>query len=240
MAATFLLTLVLLTLASLPAGRAAAANLQVNPVNIMVQPGARAATVTIRNAGDKPASVRVLVYRWTQENGQDVRTPATELIASPPIFTAAPGASQIVRVGLKTPASDQEQAYRVVFEEIPSPSNGRTGIQVLVKLDLPFYKLPKGGGAPDVQWSATRSADGDVVLTGSNRGALHHQVLELSSVDGSGTRSSLSRNMGVVLPGGARQWKIGKHPELASGREFNLLVRGASGETQAPVRLDAR
>lgn len=217
---------------------AVAGSFQVNPVNIVVAPEARAATVTIKNTGNNPASIRVLTRGWTQERGQDVYSETSELLVSPPIFTVAAGATQIVRIGLRKVDPAREQAFRVIFEEIPRTEG--TGIQVALRVDLPFYKLPAGGGVPKVEWSAWRDRNGELLLEARNLGTVHEQVLEIDSVDARGTRTTLSKSMGVVLPGKARQWKIDRRHEVGSAALLNLIVRSPRGETKPQISVEAR
>lgn len=211
---------------------ATAGSFQVNPVNILLAPDKAATSVTMKNSDKEPVSVRVLTYRWTQSNGQDVYTETDDLIASPPIFTMAAGGTQLVRFGLRTRTAGA--SYRVIFEEIPREKPATTGIQVALRLNLPLYVLNKGGEA-NVSWKALRTEEGEVVLEAHNQGSLHAQILEISSTDTAGKKTQLSKDMGVVLPNGARHWKVGKRPELTIGTPLLLKVRTSQRETQAEV-----
>lgn len=214
-----------------------AASFSVNPVNINLPADRQAASLTLTNSDAAPVSVRVLTYAWTQVDGIDVRTPTDNVIASPPIFTMAPGKSQLVRVGFKSrpPAG----AYRVIFEEIPREKPVENGIQVNLRLDLPLYLRPKGGGKAQLSWRAWRDGNGELFVEGRNSGSAHGQVLELSAEQG-GKRQHLSRQMGVVLPASARFWKIGKRPELQAGAPLVLTVRSSTGETKTQIILEQR
>jgi fimbrial chaperone protein len=63
---------------------AAAANLQISPVSIQFRAGQGAAGVSLQNYGDTPLYGQVRVYAWDQRDGQDVLTPANDVVASPP------------------------------------------------------------------------------------------------------------------------------------------------------------
>src|SRR3990170_3108661 len=82
------------------AGPASAGSFTVNPVNITLPAGRQAASLTLTNSDAAPVSVLVQTYAWTQVDGVDVHTPTDNIIASPPIFTIAPGKTQLVRIGL--------------------------------------------------------------------------------------------------------------------------------------------
>lgn len=227
----------LAAITGLIAGPALAGSFTVNPVNINLPADRKAASLTVTNSGAAPVSVKVQTYAWTQADGSDVRTPTDNVIASPPIFTIPAGKTQLLRIGLRSQAGPG--AYRVVLEEIPreKPLDGQ--IQVNLRLDLPLYVLPKGGGKAALSWRAWRDRSGDMFVEGSNSGSAHLQVLELSAEQG-GKQQLLSKQMGVVLPGSARRWKVGKSADLGAGGALRLNVRSSSGESQAQIVLEQR
>lgn len=216
---------------------ALAGSFQVNPVQIVLQPGKTISSLTIRNVDAQPVSVRVLTYRWTQVNGNDVYTPTDDLIASPPIFTIPANAKQLVRVGLRrrTPGA----AYRVILEEIPRPSKENV-IQVALRLNLPMYVLTSAGAKPAVRWSASRDAEGNIIFEGRNDGAAHAQITAIAQVDPAGKRTALTTSMGVILPASMRRWNVGKHPQLKAGSDLKLSIRSSSGEDTIMVTLATR
>ena len=218
-------------------GVASAGSFKVSPVQINLPVDARAVSLKMTNSDAAPVSVRVTTYAWSQAEGRDVYSPTNAVIVSPPIFTIPAGQTQLVRIGLRNKGGSN--AYRVIFEEIPvqKPVGGQ--VQITVRLNLPLYVLPPGGGKPDLSWKAWRGKDGDMVLEGRNRGSLHGQVTRLSASH-SGTSQLLSNDMGVVLPGSARQWKIGKRPDFAVGAPILLKVRSSAGETQTQIVVEQR
>lgn len=230
------------TLAILVAGAAlstpaTAGSFRVNPVQINLPADRQSTTLTITNSDSSPVSVRVQGYAWTQRGGEDVYTPTGNVIVSPPIFTIPGGKTQLVRIGLKSRTA--AGAYRVIFEEIPREKPVEGQVQVNLRLNLPLYVLPKGGGKADLSWAAWRDSSGNLVVEGRNRGNLHDQVLQLEADDGTG-RLVLSKQMGVVLPGSARNWKIGKRPDLKTGTPLTLTVRSPAGETQTRIVVEQR
>ena len=173
---------------------------------------------------------------WTQENGEDVYTQTKDVIVSPPIFTMAGGATQLVRVGLRdrTPGA----AYRVILEEIPSEKLEGTRIQVALRLNLPLYVLHKNGEAK-VSWTANRNAEGELVLEGHNDGTRHAQVLELSTFDAQGDEITLSKKMEVVLPGSSIQWNVGRR-DIALSSSLPITVRTQQGEVRTSAVVEKR
>lgn len=223
--------------AAVCAAPAAAASFKVNPVQINLPADRGATSLTITNGDLAPVSLRVVTLAWHQAGGVDVYTPTDKVIVSPPIFTMAGGKSQLVRIGVKDRVAGS--AYRVIFEEIPRQQPGANQVQVSLRLNLPLYVLARGGGKAQVGWRAWRDPAGDLFVEGRNSGSAHGQVLELSA-EQAGKRQLLSSEMGVVLPGSARYWKIGKRPGLVAGAPLQLAVRAPSGETQTRILLEQR
>jgi fimbrial chaperone protein len=216
------------------AAPAIAGSFQVNPVNITLVGDQRTASLTIRNSEAVPVAVRVATYRWTQENGRDVYAPTGDLIVSPPIFTIPAGASQLVRVGLRERGG---RAYRVILEEIPRRLPGAS-IQIALRLNLPLYILPPGGGKPALSWSLWKDPSGDTFIEGRNAGTAQAQILGFAALDREGRRTILSQEMGVILPDSTRYWRIGKRPDLSIGAHASIEVRNPAGVTNAQLVVE--
>lgn len=225
------------SLALLSLESASAGSFQVNPVNIALAPNQAATSLTLKNSDREPVAVRVRAYKWTQVDGQDVYSETKDVIASPPIFTVPAGGTQLVRIGLRNRIAGS--AYRVILEEIPRQMPAGTGIQVALRLNLPLYVLNKQGRA-DVQWRAWRSGAGDLVLEARNLGAVHSQVQEIASVDAGGNKTVLSKEMGVVLPGSARRWKVERSLDIATGAPLTLILQSPGGEWRSKAVVERR
>lgn len=220
-----------------PATPAASGAFQVNPVNITLPADRQATSLTIKNSDTKPVAVRVVTYSWTQENGRDIYSETRDVIVSPPIFTIQPGGTQLVRIGLR---SRSAKAYRVIFEEIVRQQPSSSQIQVALRLNLPLYLPPPGGGKADVRWKAWRDGAGDLFIEADNRGSAHAQVLEIAASDRAGGQTILSKQMGVILPASARRWKIGNRPDFGVGASMTLQIRSPTGDMQAAILVEQR
>jgi fimbrial chaperone protein len=97
---------------SLAGSMADAQSLSVLPVNVFMQPGQKAATLSVKNSGQKPTSIQVRVYDWSQKDDDEQLTPSNIVVASPPLATIAPGSSQVVRLILRQPPAGREATYR--------------------------------------------------------------------------------------------------------------------------------
>jgi fimbrial chaperone protein len=219
------------------AAPSSAGSFKVNPVQIKLPADQQAASLTITNSDAAPVAIRVVTLAWSQPNGEDQYSPTGNVIVSPPIFTIAPGGTQLVRVGLKDRGIDR--AYRIILEEIPRQKPVEGEVQVILRLNLPLYLIPQGGGKADVSWRAWRTADGVIDIEGRNRGTLFEQVAELSAEEG-GKTEVLSKQLGVILPGSSRIWKVSDSTLLHPGGSFTLKVRSSAGEIEAPVLLESR
>lgn len=219
------------------ASPAAAGSFSINPVSLAVAPNRTTTSASLANGGTEPVSVRVLVYRWTQEDGVDVRRETTDVIVSPPIFTLAPGAAQLVRMGVKDRRAGE--SFRVVFEEISRPEPVGNMVQVALRLDLPLH-VEAADGAPDLTWQAWRGESGAMVLEAVNTGTRHQRVLAIHRLEADETMAALSEETGVVLPAGSRRWDIGDAPGFAAGSAVTLIVRTPQGEEQQTVAVQQR
>ena len=219
-------------------GDAVASNFRVSPVTLTLPANRPVGSLTITNGEDVPVSIQVSAFRWTQVDGKDVYTPTDDLIASPPIFTAATRAPQLVRIGVRHRVPNA--AYRVMLQEIPGPATAN-GVRIAVKLNLPLYIVADPAAKADVAWTAWRRPAGDIVLEARNTGGAIAQVTGIAHRAGTGgTSTVLSNAMGVVLPQSMRQWEIGKHPELTTGTPLTLAIRTADGEHEVTANLAAR
>ncbi|MBV8687949.1 MAG: molecular chaperone [Alphaproteobacteria bacterium] len=221
----------LLAALALPAAPAAAGAFRITPVAVAVMPDEGAGELRLHNQDSRPVAVRVTALRWTQSDGRDRTEPTADLVVSPPIFTVAPGAQQLVRIGFRrrTPAA----AYRLIVEEIPGPRAPGTGVSVSLKLDLPLYVVARRGAAPALSWAARRGPGGVLVVEGRNSGDLHAQILAIEARDASGQALGRTQAMGVVLPSSSRAWTLG----AKAGTPTALVVRTAAGETRVAVRV---
>lgn len=220
-------------------GRALAGSVQVDPISIELTHDRSSTALSVRNRDSQPVSMRVRAYRWSQRNGEDVYQDSDDLIISPPIFTIAPDHRQLIRIGPRTASAGS--AYRIVLEEIPAPARQGTGIHVALRINLPFYILPEGGGRAALSWSGWRDRNGEVFIEARNDGTRHSQVTALAAVDAAGAETVLSSRIAVVLPGGSRRWDAGPRPQFAAGASLDLRVRNAAGEiSRGHVVLEQR
>ena len=211
------------------ASPAAAGSFRVDPVNIVLAEDRGATELRLTNVEAAPVGVRVTALRWTQRDGVDVYEATNDVIASPPIFTVAGGATQLVRFGLRRRIPGA--AYRIHVEEIPQAATTGTGVRVALKLDLPMY-VASGNKAPAaLSWSVRRAADGTLLAESRNGGGVHAQVSAVEALDATGRKIGKSTIRGVVLPGSMRAWSLGP----AQADAATIVVTAPGGEQRSAV-----
>lgn len=220
---------------------AVAGSFQVTPVQVSVPHDRPVSAITIKNSAQDPVSIRVVTYRWSQQQGEDVYTEANDVLVSPPIFTIAPDKVQVVRVGLRKASSEAEASYRIFLEEIPNTAIPSQGIRTVLRLNLPFYKLPKAKSAAEVRWTAVRLDSGAIELRATNQGALHDQINRIDLRNAGGTVQPLVEKAGVVLPGSMRIWKTAPGRAAPTGAHLSLIVvRPTGSEMVEAIVQDGR
>ena len=71
-----------------------AGSLSVTPIRVELSSAQRSVALTVRNDGDQPSVVQAQLVAWSQADNDDLLEQTTDILASPPIFTVAAGASQ--------------------------------------------------------------------------------------------------------------------------------------------------
>jgi fimbrial chaperone protein len=227
---------------SLVAAEVPAGSFQVNPIRVDMTKGATTAAITVRNDGEDAIVVQSSVVKWTQDNGQEVYTPTTEALVTPPIMTVPPGGEQIVRVGLRRgPDPQRELAYRLYLQEVPPPPKpGFTGLQVALRVGLPVFVAPATPGIRRLEWSAQIGQDGAIRLAAQNTGNAHVQVTDFElGLPGAGEPIAHESTLAYVLAGQRRQWTLPAPPDrVKSVNEFRLKAYTDAGEIDTAVKVE--
>jgi fimbrial chaperone protein len=193
--------------------------------------------LTVRNQSDEETVVQLQANAWSQQDGADVLEPTADLIAVPPLFTLAPGGSQVVRIGLRRPPSPRsEMTYRLLLREVPPPpADDFTGLQVALNLSLPVFVLPSAVAEPEIRLRLARSAEGDAELQLSNAGNAHVQLRQVR-LTGPGGDSIEGRGLPIyLLPGQSRTWQL--KADMAAGR-WTLSGDTDAGPVETELVLD--
>ena len=211
----------LLAALALP-GAATAGSLRVDPVRLEISSNRRSATVTITNTEQVTVTIRAYPLAWRQVDGEDRHEESSALIVSPPVFTIPAGATQIVRVGLRSPASARN-AYRLMIEEVPE-ARADGGIRVALRLNLPLFAMLDQGSAAQLSWTAWRQTDRSWVVEATNSGSGYVRVAPADVAAATGVQWEGAANL-VVLPGSSRRLVIGPRPNLIDRARFASITR---------------
>lgn len=219
---------------------ARAASFEVSPVHIDLSPAKVTAVLTLTNNGDAPTVVQCQVVSWTQRDERDVYVPTRDLIATPPIFTVAPGKKQLVRIGLRRPPQGtHETAYRVYLQEVPGPPKpGFQGLRIALRMGIPVFVAPGSPIRPVMQWTARLDATGDLSVALHNAGSAHVQVLGFT-VSRPGIAEPLVRDkmLAYVLPGQSMHWSLKPQRAPRAGETVRLKAQTNSGEIDQDLVL---
>lgn len=220
---------------------ATAASLMVNPIRVVLDGKNQSAVVTLRNAGQEARVVQAELLRWTQEGERDVYTPTRDLLVNPPVFTLAPGQSQLIRIGLnRAPDAAQELAYRLYIQEVPPPSKpGFTGLQMALRIGVPVFVNPTSALKPRLRWQASRTPAGMIKLKVSNEGNFHIHLTDLKLMESGGHRQIIDRNRihAYMLPG--KSLELTLKPEFDwKGDRFNLSASTDRGVVDTELVLE--
>ncbi|EIL87363.1 pili assembly chaperone transmembrane protein [Rhodanobacter fulvus Jip2] len=172
---------------------------------------------------------------WSQPNGEDKYLPTTDILATPPIFTIAPGGTQVVRVGSRRPPDTTERAYRLFLREVPPPPKpGFSGLRMNLQISLPIFVLKHGGAVPQLEWQAERTATGQTRIHVTNRGQTHARLshFKLSTTSGKNP-VPMEDHIVYVLPGATRNWLL--NTPIAPGSKLHLAAQSDGRSMQTDL-----
>jgi fimbrial chaperone protein len=201
-----------------PAGAGA---FTISPLRADLSQLATTAALTVRNETGEPVVVQAQGMLWSQTAGEDDLAATQDLLVSPVVFTLPAHGSQLVRVALRRPVdTTTELSYRLLLQEVPQQtSSDHTELKVLLRLSLPVFVKPAHSAEPQLEWTATRGEDGQLVVRAENAGAAHARILSFTMTPADDPQASLAQPVATyVLPGQSRQWTLGApEPDQSSG-----------------------
>lgn len=204
--ALFLATLAALAaLFTLLAGMSNAQAFQVRPVRLDLGARQPASQLVVSNPTARTLLVQAEAFDWTQDKDQEHLAPSANLIVNPPIFELAPGAQQVVRVGMRRPIEGGVQKHhRVWLSQVATPgSESDSGVQMLLRVSLPVFVTGSGTGAPQAVWQR-QAGSGAIELGNSGQRHLHVRELRLIAAD----EKSATLGPCYALPGGLCRWPV--------------------------------
>ncbi len=223
----FAATLALLLALVFGAGSAQA--FQVRPVRVDLGSRQPAAQLVVSNPTPRAMLIQADAFAWSQSKDNESLDPSGNLIVNPPIFELAPGAQQVVRVGLRRAIeAGVEVPYRIWLTQVATPGDPTdTGVQMLLRVSLPVFVTGSGTGAPQAVWQRN-AADGAVEL--GNSGARHLHVRALRLVAEGASPEPLGPC--YALPGGLCRWPV---PAALRERAFRIEADSDAGTLRSEI-----
>ena len=209
-----ILRLICLLLVLLGAVPLRAAELAVMPVAVQLDAVRDRATVRVLNQGREAVLLQADAIGWRRVDGIDRDEASDGLVVNPPIFRIEPGATQIVRLGLRrAPSADQASTYRLLLRELPSapgsgPATVSGQVRVLLALRVPVYVAPLKV-VRDERWELRRDGDRHVEVNVVNAGNVHLRLDRLRLAGADSTEALAEQRVGTVLfPGESRRFRM--------------------------------
>ena len=212
-----------------------AGSFSVAPVLVSLDGRSPSSAVRVTNTGPGELKIQSELLRWTQSAGQDVYEPTDELLVNPPIFTVAPGATQMVRLGATAlPRCPVECSYRLLLSELPK--TGAPGLTVALRISVPVFVAPLTPSPARLTWQARRTESGTLLVSARNEGAVRVQILAIAAAGTPGARRNTPR---YVLGGRTATWEIAP-PVGPPSPSLELDVVAADGRSHVSVRIEER
>lgn len=215
------------------AAPAEAGSLRVSPILIE---GTGRTTLTLQNKDNRPLNVQVRVFKWTQVGGEDKLVPTNEVVASPPVVTVSPNQDYVVRLQRQAAAPPtQEDAYRVVVDQLPNPNRQRNGtVEVVLRFLVPAFFGSPDISQPRLRWSL-QSRGGRRVLVAENSGDRRIQLTNLALKSGGKTVNVQKGLAGYVLGRSQKVWPVAGNVGGGPGTMvISMSDRGAINAALSP------
>ena len=185
-----------------------AGSLNFSPIRVDLSANDPIASITVTNNNDTPTTLQLEINEWQQDKGQDIYKPSKDLLALPPLAKLAPHGKQIFRIALRrTPANNQELAYRVFIQQTNSPQkvNG-SGIRFLVRFGIPIFVKPALNAQLRFQAQLKPLADNNYQVYINNTGNLHLK-LDKIRIENKDKKVIATIDSGsYLLPGQTASW----------------------------------
>ena len=220
-------------------GAALAGAFQISPVRLSLTAQAPIAVLTVHNAGAEAGVMQLSLMAWSQAEEQDNYLPTQEVLVTPPIFTVAPGGTQIVRVALRRqPDARRELSYRLFLQEVPAATAAEREVKVALRFSVPLFVGPGAQpAAAALDWRVVAAAQGGLRIEAHNRGNAHIQLTGFS-LAADGTLLARHKGMDYLLPDQGRHWLLVPETAAPPAARLNIAAQTDAGELHAEAPLE--
>lgn len=226
---------------------AAADGVTIAPVVIEIGSPRKVAAITLTNNGSQAVTYQVQASAWRQRDGADLSEENDDLLVVPAIVDVPPGASQVLRVMLRSRApAPVERSYWILLENITRDVALAATSAVSFKLShkLPVMIAPAGKVVHALRWlpcapasaaaSASDSAGAPQACVRLHNDGNRRVKIRAIELAGDGWRQPLVLPAGLnLLAGAQREWSIPLAPEQTGP------VRAVSAQTADAGMLQA-
>ncbi|NUW58333.1 fimbrial biogenesis chaperone [Cronobacter muytjensii] len=227
----------------------AAGNMLIWPIDPYLAPDDNAAELWIQNQGATPMTMQVRIVRWRQEGGNERYQQQQDVVASPPIVRIDGNKKQLIRLIRQAaiPAG-VEQAYRIVVDEIPQPTEPgkpQLGLKLQMRYSIPLFAYGQGvatqrAGAhhaflqpENLSWRVVRdNAQPAIEIT--NRDQIHARISKVTIQQGGQRRTLAEGLLGYVLPGQKRVFPL--PASMPQPTQLSASVNAREAKWQAAAR----
>ncbi len=224
---------------------AVAGSFSISPIRVELSARQRTEALTVRNEeAGRAVVVQAQAFEWSQQGGKDQLTETHDLIVTPPVFTLAGNAQQIVRVASRRAAdAKRELTYRLILQEVPPAAPKTfTGLQVALRLSLPIFIGPSTKASPELNWTAAWQPDGSLQVAAQNLGDMHAQVIDFTVQAENSSATMKNSVVKYVLPGATGSWTLqppADAQQLNTLKQGPLTLRGVSDRGDISTDLNA-
>ena len=211
--------------------------ISVSPMSASLSPKARRVSFFLANNTPSTVRFRVKLVAWAQEDNKDFYQDTSDLLYSPPEFSVGQGESQVIRVGITAPATDNsEHAYRLIVTQIQDKSlpASQSGLTFLISYSVPIFVSPRTSTAAKLEWNAAVDADHSLTIHGVNTGTQHVRATEVRFLDAGGKVVATTNSLVYILPGSERTIVVPKTKVPTAYSRVEVATE--AGFTPVPVK----
>ena len=218
------------------------AGISISPIQLYLTDKSkqRSATFTLESKGDdeSPRIFEVQAVKWTQSaTGEDIYSPVSNIIINPKNFILKPNSKQMVRVGFTQSVESmnlaQEEAWRIIYTELPQVTNDDSKIALLLSINVPFFV---GKQEPAYLKFIATKQNGRTIINVENLAKSHIQIQKLFVMDKNKKVVAESSDMKYLLALGKNHYDIG-NVTLNGANNYKVVVETDKGDAALEFNL---
>ena len=140
---------------------------------------------------------------------------------------------------LRKPPMGREEAYRILFDQLPSAASPG-GVKLALRFSVPVFAEPSGAVTSELDLHID-AAGGAAQLVAANRGARHDRILAPLLSFAGGTLTLASNTNYYVLANSEQRWSLGgRLAGLHPGMNVQLKATSLAGPLDKAVSVTAQ